>query len=93
MPGFESAYFGNPFLSDQIYQISPPPFVKHILAIQNDFGMPKIYWQNYNFLKKCAFEKDISYVNASCAESIWTNMNNFVSFVTIQTLEKNTDFI
>ena len=26
---------------DQVDQTSPPPIVKHVLAPQNDFGMPK----------------------------------------------------
>ena len=34
-------------LSDQFDQISPPPFVKNVLAPQNGFGMPKITWSNY----------------------------------------------
>ena len=32
-------------LGDQIDQISPPPFVKHVLAPQNEFGIQKILGQ------------------------------------------------
>ena len=35
-------------LGDQIVQISsPPPFVKHVLAPQNEFGMQKNTWSIY----------------------------------------------
>ena len=33
--------------------IISPPFVKHVLAPQHDFGMPKITWSNYKSGRLC----------------------------------------